>query len=203
MIQACMLSSSLFHTFLCHSAVVKASWQELDHACILIALFGTYFRIIVNNFQCFPTILLAHLLLVTSIFGSVFWIKYRARSSPTKVPLALFLMLALYAVAPFGHLIHLSTLVQQTNVTKLMILWMFFPYVVGAVGVLFYISHFPESLVPPGNVDICGASHQIWHVFIFTGMVSWYYLSCWVSSTRPDTCTLVSTRETVHWGEQF
>lgn len=193
--QACMLSSSLFHTFLCHSAEVKTTWQELDHACILVALYGTYVRIIVNNFQCFPVYLLAHLSLVTTLFASVLWMKYRPRSSPSKVSLAMFLTLALYSIAPFGHWIQLSPFIENTNVSPTMISWMFFPYLVGAVGVFFYISRFPEAVVPCGQVDICGASHQIWHVLIFSGMASWYYLSCWVSITRPLTCTLV---EEVH-----
>lgn len=190
--QACMISSSLFHTFLCHSAVVKTTWRQMDHACILIAMYGTYVRIIVNNFQCFPMVRLAHLSLVTVLFGSVLWMKYkpRARSGPSRVSLPMFFMVALYSVAPFGHWIQLSPSVQNTNVDSTMISWMFFPFLLGAVGVIFYASHFPEALVPCGCVDLCGASHQIWHVLILSGMVSWYYLSCWVSTTRPLTCTL-------------
>ena len=113
-----MLSSSLFHTFLCHSAVVKSTWQKMDHACILIALYGTYVRIIVNNFQCFPMVRLAHLSLVTVLFGSVLWMKYkpRTRSGPSRVSLPMFFMVALYSVAPFGHWIQLSPSVQNTNV---------------------------------------------------------------------------------------
>jgi len=189
--QACMLSSSLFHTLLCHSAVVKSAWQELDHACILIALYGTYVRIIINNFQCFPMFRLAHLAFVTALFGSVLWMKYRPKSSSSKVSLPMFMTMALYSVAPFGHWIQLSHSILNTNVDPTMISWMFFPYLVGAVGVLFYISHFPEVVVPTGQVDLCGSSHQIWHVLIFSGMASWYYLSCWVSTTRPLTCTMV------------
>jgi len=190
--QACMLSSSLFHTFLCHSAKVKTAWQELDHACILIAMFGTYIRIIINNFNCFPSIRLLHLILVTLLFGSVLYLKYSPASSNTKVSLPLFFSVAIYSVAPFTHWIHLSQEIENSNVDSTMICWMFLPFILGAIGVLFYISHFPEVAVPCGCVDFYGASHQIWHVLIFSGMVSWYYLSCWVSTTRPETCKLVS-----------
>ena len=72
-----------------------------------------------------------------------------------------------------------------------MLCWMVFPYLVAGLGVLFYISHFPERLIP-GQVDIYGASHQIWHLLIFSGMASWYWLSCWVSVTRPEKCILLT-----------
>jgi len=198
--QACMLSSSLFHTFLCHSAQVKRTWQELDHACILIAMFGTYVRIIINHFQCFPLVQLSHLSVVFLLFGSIFYIKYSPWTSSTKVSLPLFFSVALYSVAPFGHWIHLSFSIENSNVDSLMICWMFFPFLLGAVGVLFYVSHFPESMAPLGQVDICGASHQIWHVLIFSGMVSWYYLICWVATTRPTSCNLTCP---VSWSDSM
>ena len=50
-----------------------------------------------------------------------------------------------------------------------MLWWMLFPYIVAGVGVLFYVTHFPEIKVPTGVFDIFGHSHQIWHVFIFSG----------------------------------
>ena len=50
-----------------------------------------------------------------------------------------------------------------------MLWWMVFPYLVAGVGVIFYVSHFPEVSCCSGNFDIYGASHQIWHVLIFSG----------------------------------
>ena len=87
-----------------------------------------------------------------------------------------------------------------------MLWWMVFPYLVAGVGVIFYISHFPEVSCCSGKFDIYGSSHQIWHILIFsgeakdacyfflmsllTGMASWYWLSCWVSTTRPLNCIM-------------
>jgi len=187
--QACMLSSSLFHTMSCHDT--RTSWQRLDQSSILLALYGTYVRIIINNFQCFPVYRGLHLGLVTIMFGTVLFMK--SRSGPdqkARVSLPLFLCLALYSVAPFAHWVSLSHMVLNTNITNTMLWWMLFPYIVAGVGVLFYVTHFPEIKVPTGVFDIFGHSHQIWHVFIFSGMASWYWLSCWVSLTRPETCLL-------------
>eukprot|EP00088_Acartia_fossae_P036135 TRINITY_DN37320_c1_g1_i1.p1 TRINITY_DN37320_c1_g1~~TRINITY_DN37320_c1_g1_i1.p1 ORF type:complete len:362 (+),score=74.28 TRINITY_DN37320_c1_g1_i1:168-1253(+) len=202
--QVCMLFSSLFHTFLCHSESVKVSWQEADHAGILLALWGTYARLIVTKFSCFPLSLTFHLVCISLIFALVFFNKFKPLLLPKShssepeinatresgVQLYLFLALSLYAVAPFAHWISVSSALVQTNVNVEMIKWMFFPYGVGGLGLFFYLSRVPECLVPHGKVDLWGASHQIWHLLIFAGMVSWYELTCWLSTTRPMSCEL-------------
>ena len=49
-----MLSSTLFHTFSCHSEAAHKSWRYTDHFSILFALFGTYVSLICGTFSCFP-----------------------------------------------------------------------------------------------------------------------------------------------------
>jgi len=185
--QACMLSSSMFHTMSCHDS--RTTWQRIDHASILIALYGTYVRVIVNNFDCFPQHKAVHLVTVTALFGSVLYLKTKT-SSGSRVSLPLFLFMALYSVAPFAHWVSLSHLQTNTNVTDTMLWWMVFPYLVAGAGVIFYISHFPEVSCCSGKFDIYGSSHQIWHVLIFSGMAAWYWLCCWVSTTRPLDCIM-------------
>jgi predicted membrane channel-forming protein YqfA (hemolysin III family) len=50
-----------------------------------------------------------------------------------------------------------------------MILWMFVPYLLGGAGLFFYLTRYPERLVRRGRVDLCGASHQLWHLLILAG----------------------------------
>ncbi len=52
--QLCMLSSTLFHTFNCHSEDAHRSWLQLDHLGILMALFGSYVSFIYDAFYCHP-----------------------------------------------------------------------------------------------------------------------------------------------------
>jgi predicted membrane channel-forming protein YqfA (hemolysin III family) len=47
-------------------------------------------------------------------------------------------------------------------------------YLLAGTGVAFYLSHFPECCCTPGRVDIVGASHQWWHVFVVAGLAWWY-----------------------------
>ena len=103
----------------CHDS--RPSWQRLDHASILIALYGTYVRVIINNFQCFPGHQTVHLAVVTILFGTVLFIKYwnsGHKSPKSQVSLLLFMALALYSVAPFAHWVSLSNLIVNSNVTN-------------------------------------------------------------------------------------
>ena len=115
-----MLTSSLFHTFLCHSEAAKSSWQTADHAGILLALWGTYIRIIVTNFSCFPAWLTCHLAAVSLLCSLLLLVKL-ARGGKTRqrrrAELPLFLGLALYAVAPFAHWIVITSSLAQNPVT--------------------------------------------------------------------------------------
>jgi len=192
--QACMLGSSLFHTFLCHSEGAKHQWQQIDHAGILLALWGTYTRIIVTNFSCFPAWQCCHLAAVSTLFALVFYKKWQAsQEAKGGVQLYLFLALAVYAVAPFAHWISISPSLLNHGVTAQKLVWLLFPYCLGGLGLFFYTSRVPECFCSQGTYDVLGASHQIWHMLILAGMVSWYELTCWLSADRPLSCQLVPT----------
>ena len=85
---------------------------------------------------------------------------------------------------------------------------MIFPYIIGSLGVVFYVSKIPESVLPSGCVDIVGASHQFWHICIFAGkiiiigtpwilhgdvagMASWYHILTWVTLSTFQHCQLI------------
>jgi predicted membrane channel-forming protein YqfA (hemolysin III family) len=68
-----MLSSTLFHTFSCHSEEAHDSWQETDHLGILCALFGTYISLLSIVFSCFPVSLV---LLICEKFKGKFREKF-------------------------------------------------------------------------------------------------------------------------------
>lgn len=45
-----------------------------------------------------------------------------------------------------------------------------------ALGLVFYVSRFPERFAPVGLFDYLGASHQLWHVCVAVAM--WVWFSC-------------------------
>ena len=111
-----MLTSSLFHTFLCHSEAAKASWQRADHAGILLALWGTYTRVIVTNFACFPAWLTCHLVAVSLLCCVALLVKWAGEGKGRGLVVPLFLAVALYAVAPFAHWIVITSSLAHNNV---------------------------------------------------------------------------------------
>ncbi|TRY79575.1 hypothetical protein TCAL_11192 [Tigriopus californicus] len=175
--QFCMLSSSLFHTFSCHSENAHKSWLQFDHFGIFFALFGTYISFICDTFTCHPGWKTLHLSVVVFIFAVIGYLRYSPTldSSPrtTKIQLFFFVAMGMYALIPFAHWAclegGLSSLAVQNKLNAMMV-----PYGIAGIGLCFYVSHFPEKVFNTGQVDVFGASHQVWHVFVFVGMVYWY-----------------------------
>lgn len=194
--QISMILSSAFHTFSCHSSATQAMCLQADHAGIIIALSGTYFRAISTIFRCFPGPALFHMIIISILFSLAvyrkYWRKPQARQdSVSGTDISLFLSLGLYAVVPFLHWIILSNTLVVNTITGEMVFWMIFPYIIGSLGVVFYVSKIPESVLPSGCVDIVGASHQIWHICIFVGMASWYHILTWVIISTFQHCQLI------------
>ena len=203
-VQVCMLSSALYHTMSCHPS--SLSWLCLDQSSILLALYGTSVRVIVTNFNCFPAHKTTHLFLTTGLFISALFLKVWAhlKGMVSRLAPLVLLILAIHSMVIMAHWVHLDQHMDSSGV-----LWLCIPYILAGVGVFFYLSHIPERLCC-SEFDICGASHQIWHVFIFagiesksvtrntklkaypypslSGMASWYWLLCWTSNTRATTC---------------
>ena len=160
-----MLSSALYHTMSCHSS--SLSWLCLDQSSILMAVYGTSVKVIVNHFHCFPQQKNLHLVLVTVLSISALFLKARSLVTGlvSRVTPLVFLFTALHSVFIMAHWVYLGQHLTMPNV-----LWMCIPYTMAGVGVFFYLSHIPESLCC-SEFDIWGASHQIWHVFILAGKI--------------------------------
>ena len=84
-----------------------------------------------------------------------------------RIPLAIFISVALYSVIPIAHWswlqggLHMP--VVQDKLKQIVI-----PFIAGGVGLIFYVTRFPEKLFKAGSVDIFGASHQVCETSTFT-----------------------------------
>ena len=176
--QVCMLSSTLFHTFSCHSEAAHKSWRYTDHFGILFALFGTYVSLICNTFACFPPWKQIHLSAVIALFTWVILVKCIANSDNCRIPLDIFIYVALYSALPIAHWVWLQGgFFQPVVLDKLK--QIIIPFLAGGIGLLFYVSRFPEKQFK-GSVDILGASHQVCQRFFRnSGLMSlsfcWYF----------------------------
>ena len=60
------------------------------------------------------------------------------------------------------------------------------------VGFIFYATQFPEKRWP-GRFDLLGHSHQIWHIFVFTGAFLYYIAVCEPLPLLLRPCTHIHT----------
>ena len=76
-----------------------------------------------------------------------------------KIPLDIFIYVVLYSAIPFAHWTWLQGGLESGIVIAKM-KQTIMPFVSGGIGLLFYLTRFPEKLFT-GSVDILGASHQV------------------------------------------
>ncbi len=108
--QACMVLSSVFHTFTCHSQRVSERCLSLDLVGITLALLATYLSGIYYAFWCQPSWRDFHLAMV----GGIFLLAAGMQLSPkfavdeyAAIRVGLFMVWAIYGVVPTLHWIHL------------------------------------------------------------------------------------------------
>ena len=94
------------------------------------------------------------------LFLWVILVKCMASWKDCRIPLDLFIYVVLYSAIPFSHWTWLQggfgkAIVQAKMKQTIM------PFVAGGIGLVFYLSRFPEKLLYKGTVDILGASHQV------------------------------------------
>ena len=114
-----------------------------------------------------------HLFAVIGLFAVLVRCIAVSSKNSGQIPLDIFIYVSLYSAIPIAHWIWLQGGLSQPIVLA-KIKQIIIPFIAGGVGLVFYITHFPEKLFKAGSVDILGASHQIWHVLIFLAMACWY-----------------------------
>ncbi|KAK6187639.1 hypothetical protein SNE40_005619 [Patella caerulea] len=175
--QYCMLCSTGYHLFGCHSERSCEWWLGVDMGGISIGVIGCYIPAVYYAFYCMTIwrdiyILIICLLTVSTLFLQRFqdfsskrWFRMR---------ILIFTALAACGVIPSAHWIYLnngfSATIVQIFIPKVAVL-----YILGMIALAFYLSRFPERL-RPGMFDMIGSSHQCWHFVVVIAFL-WCYNS--------------------------
>ncbi|KAF7633728.1 hypothetical protein Mgra_00006907 [Meloidogyne graminicola] len=179
--QLCMLLSSAYHIFGCHSPSRRKQWLKADLFGVSAALVGLYMSGLYTSFYNFPEIrrfygtLIGALAFSTSLFSTFrFSIKEGENVHKRIVGLLeLYLLMALIAMAPTLHWIQLHGGIYNSHVQRwLPNLCILFILLGGAF--IFYTTLFPERFYP-GKFDLIGCSHQWWHLFVLVAMAFWHW----------------------------
>ncbi|KAI8914224.1 hemolysin-III related-domain-containing protein [Gorgonomyces haynaldii] len=180
LLSACytFICSALFHLHICVSKEASQFYGCLDYSGISALICGGCCAWIYYLLYCEPIAQICSLILLcianlVGIFGPMlsFWRKPEFRVGRTVVyitsgcvgivPVTYYIMK--YGMDAFPD--------HATNIAIPCTLFMVFQYIFGAV---IYANRFPEKRYP-GVFDIFGASHQWWHVLVFTATLTLYY----------------------------
>ncbi|GMH18979.1 hypothetical protein Nepgr_020820 [Nepenthes gracilis] len=169
----CLLSSTTYHLFSCHSHHLSLLLSRADYAGIAVMIVASFFPPIYYIFQCQPHWQIAYLSVITliGIFTVAALLSPPLSSGKYRVfRTLLFSSMGLFGLIPAVH----ATVVNWDNPRRNTIvayeLFMAFFYLVGAG---FYASRVPERF-KPGFFDVAGQSHQIFHVLVVLGALAHY-----------------------------
>lgn len=163
----CLGASAFYHTR--HCDVERACY-----ACFYVDLFGIVLQVVATlamgiaiGFRCFPvTMQFYHTCVVLEGITMTCSIMLDCLSEKTRA--IILSVCGLLGLAPAFHFFIVADAVEVAH------LW---PTIAGItmcflIGVFFFVNRYPESLWP-GAFDYAGQSHNIWHVWVFFGMLVW------------------------------
>lgn len=174
----CLGSSGFFHTFQPISEKAFRFYQRLDMAGISVLIFGSAYCSNQYFFHCNPPLRSFYCWLSFIICFAVFVRTLSPKMHSHKNQASKGLMFgALGLINGFQifHWIYITYINEPFAIYN--------PYIFSGIvlmgflylfGLSFYINKFPEKHFPK-KFDICCSSHSIFHVFVFTSALSYYY----------------------------
>ncbi|CAG8683783.1 3694_t:CDS:10, partial [Dentiscutata erythropus] len=171
----CLGLSSIFHVLCCHSERVCANWNRCDYIGIVFLIVGSLYPMIYYGFFCNDSLKIFYLSLITvlGIATTCLAVSPKFRYPQFRwFRTLLFLAMGLSAVIPMTHAVVLYGVELCFFVISLK--WLLLTGILYIAGALAYGARIPERWYP-GKFDICGSSHQIFHLFVVAAALVHYY----------------------------
>uniref|UniRef100_A0A1I8JIN0 Piwi domain-containing protein n=3 Tax=Macrostomum lignano TaxID=282301 RepID=A0A1I8JIN0_9PLAT len=173
--QFCMLCSSGYHTFKCHSERAFWRWLSIDQAGICVGLIGCYLPSVHFGFYCLSLWRDIYLFVSCSLCLLALYCSLQTRGHSKafkRVLLPMYCCLAGFGTLPAVHWVYLNggfgAPVVSLFFHKIVVV-----YFLAMLGLFFYVSKFPECILP-GKVDYIGSSHQWWHAVVTFALLYWH-----------------------------
>jgi adiponectin receptor len=174
----CLMGSSTFHLFSAYGEKVGSILNRMDYAGISILIAGSTYPPYFYLFYCNNLLKKLYLGFISVFAIIVFLVSLLPKFTRPEYRWLrgfLFLMLGISTAIPFIHLI----IIRNSGngiINDAQILFWVLGGAVYIVGCLIYIFRFPERKFP-GKFDFLGSSHQIWHIFVLTGIILHHFAS--------------------------
>lgn len=173
--QFCMLCSTGFHIFCCHSERASRRWLQVDMTGVSIGIIGCYLPAVHYAFYCLSIWRDIYMIIITVLTVSTLWFQLHPHFFTSRwfyTRMAVYVGLVAYGIIPTMHWVYLNggfdSPIVQLFVPKVTSM-----YILGMLAFAFYISKFPERMFP-GLFDYIGSSHQWWHAVIVLAFLYWH-----------------------------
>eukprot|EP00741_Cyanophora_paradoxa_P025328 tig00000367_g24447.t1 len=171
----CLLFSTLFHTFFCHSHNTLKVFGRLDYTGISVLIGGSFYPAIFYGFYCQPFWQIAYLITISTFAIATIVVSLIPKFEKPQFRVfraSLFAGLGLFGVIPCFHRMGIYGIFspEVTRTVPLLAL-MGALYLVGAV---IYSMRIPERWFP-GRFDYFLSSHQIFHCLVVAAACVHYY----------------------------
>ncbi|XP_005097368.2 progestin and adipoQ receptor family member 3 [Aplysia californica] len=171
----CMLCSTGFHIFCCHSERASRRWLAVDMTGVSIGIIGCYLPAVHYAFYCLSIWRDVYMFVITILSACTLGFQLHPRffTHAWFYPrMAVYVGLVAYGIIPTVHWIVLNGGMSSVLV-KLFIPKVTMMYLLGGLAFSFYITQFPERMFP-GRFDFVGSSHQLWHLLIVVAFCYWH-----------------------------
>lgn len=169
----CFVSSSIYHTYNCHSHDVANFVFKIDLLGIVLVLLSGAIGTQHFMFHEFPDIRRGYIIFYIVLSTLIVLISNVSCCKQEKLNLLrIFLVILLFASA-FLSSIHWALIADMKEVEAITPYYLM-GYVAIYVGFVFYFSKFPECSFQHRIIDIYFQSHTIWHYCVYLAAISYY-----------------------------
>jgi len=196
-IESCLLASTAYHLFHCHSETVCYCTMKFDYSSISIVVLCSfitplyyifYNEVFYRNFYIIGITLVAG----SSVLGPLFKFYNQPRWHYLRV--SIIFLASAFGLAPVAHMYTVPGIIPHSYLYNI---WLM--YGCYGIGAFIYLTKYPERLLP-GKFDYIFASHQIWHCCVLGGMLIHYNNCLIVYQLRKHDLINSDTRACGFWG---
>lgn len=170
--QACMILSSVYHTFSCRSEKDYWCFLSFDLFGIALSLLSIYMSGVYYAFWCHKDLQRFYLITVLAIFIFAMILQLPRLNVNGNVKLVVFVAWAAYGVLPTLHW-SIAMGGMDNPIVRMLLPRVLGMYVISGAAFGIYLSKIPERFCP-GWVDYIGSSHQWWHALVVLALYYWH-----------------------------
>ncbi|XP_050070597.1 progestin and adipoQ receptor family member 3 [Anopheles maculipalpis] len=170
--QLCMIFSSIYHTFSCHSADSYDRLLAFDLFGIALSLLAIFMSGIYYAFWCNQPLRDFYMITIGVIFAAAMALQIPQLNVHSNMKMLAFVAWAAYGVVPTLHWYFVMGGTESTMV-KIFIPRVAVMYALSGFAFLIYVAKIPERWCI-GWFDCIGHSHNLWHLIVLAALCYWH-----------------------------